>query len=373
MKIALQTNNLNKQPGFTLVELMIALTISLILLAGIITIFLGNKQTYNTTEALGRMQESARFALDTVTRNVREAGFLPCRLTGRIGNTLETSPAQQQAFDFFGSPLMGFDNSGAFPADFPQGNAVGDMIPGSDGVRIIKGTGPTYTVGEHNEISARITVQGTHDIMPDDVLLICDTTSATIFQATNANQGTTPIVHNTGAGSTFGNCSKGLGTPTDCNSTNGNTKKFLPPSQIVRLESSIYYIGRGASPNTSSLFRRVLTASGTLLNGTPQEIVEGVETMQILYGEAPNANGTATRFVPANLVGDFNNVVSVRIGLLMRTANNIGAQNDARVYNVADANVGPNTLPVGYVPDRRQRYNFSTTIKIRNRGTNPGS
>ncbi|HBZ30374.1 MAG TPA: prepilin-type cleavage/methylation domain-containing protein, partial [Nitrosomonas nitrosa] len=55
-----------KQQGFTLVELMIAMTIGLILLGGVITILTSSQQVYRVNDALARMQENARYAFQVL-------------------------------------------------------------------------------------------------------------------------------------------------------------------------------------------------------------------------------------------------------------------------------------------------------------------
>ena len=51
-------------------------------------------------------------------------------------------------------------------------------------------------------------------------------------------------------------------------------------------------------------------------------MVEGVEDMQILYGEDTDADNVANRYVPSDEVGSMENVVSVRISLLLRSVEN---------------------------------------------------
>ncbi|MCW8825653.1 MAG: PilW family protein [Gammaproteobacteria bacterium] len=63
------------QSGLTLVELMVALFISLAVVGGIITFASSNKTSYTMQNELGRLQENARFALDTLARNIGSAGF----------------------------------------------------------------------------------------------------------------------------------------------------------------------------------------------------------------------------------------------------------------------------------------------------------
>lgn len=63
------------QRGVTLIELMVALVVGLILLAGLIQVYLSTKQSYNAQEQLARMQENGRFAMELITRDLRRAGF----------------------------------------------------------------------------------------------------------------------------------------------------------------------------------------------------------------------------------------------------------------------------------------------------------
>lgn len=59
----------------TLVELMVALFISLAVVGGILTFASSSKSSYTMQNELGRLQENARFALDTLARNIGSAGY----------------------------------------------------------------------------------------------------------------------------------------------------------------------------------------------------------------------------------------------------------------------------------------------------------
>lgn len=65
-----------RQWGLTLIEIMVALLIGAFLLAGVIQIFIVNKQTYRVQENLSRMQENGRFAMDYLSRYIRLAGYV---------------------------------------------------------------------------------------------------------------------------------------------------------------------------------------------------------------------------------------------------------------------------------------------------------
>ncbi len=63
------------QRGFSLVELMISMTLGLLLLGMLISTYLAAKQTYVVEDDWARMQENARLALRIISRDVRMAGY----------------------------------------------------------------------------------------------------------------------------------------------------------------------------------------------------------------------------------------------------------------------------------------------------------
>lgn len=65
----------SSQRGFSLVELMVAITVGLILTAAVSALFISNKQTYRTQDDLARLQENARFTLQLLSREIRMAGY----------------------------------------------------------------------------------------------------------------------------------------------------------------------------------------------------------------------------------------------------------------------------------------------------------
>ena len=84
-----------RQLGLTVVELLVALVLSLLLLTGIIQVFLASKQTYATNEAMSVLQENGRFALEFIARSVRMGGYV------------EPTWAQGTPFGVQGAPCTG--------------------------------------------------------------------------------------------------------------------------------------------------------------------------------------------------------------------------------------------------------------------------
>ena len=61
--------------GATLIELMVALTISLFLIGGIIVVYIAGRAATLESEQLSRVQENVRFVSDYLVRELRNAGY----------------------------------------------------------------------------------------------------------------------------------------------------------------------------------------------------------------------------------------------------------------------------------------------------------
>lgn len=362
------------QNGVSLVEIMIAMVIGLILTAGIIQLFMGSKQTYRFHDALSRVQENARFAIDALNYDIRMAGNLGC--TAYVQNFNNTLNGPPPAFNP-GDGIQGWEANGTAPGNtfaLPAANAAvvdasgagwdtaggaildaGTMsLPGSDVVRIWRGDNNPGTI---NSISpgANTVVNATPDaaIADGDILLLSDCQNADWVQACNTQAigGGTSINAVLSAGCTPGNIP---------------SRPVLTQAggQIVKLRSFIYYVGKrdNDANNAPGLFRRPLGAAGAngAAAGAPEEVVEGVESMQVLYGVDTNNDRIVNQYVTADNVPDWNNVLSVQIALLMRATERGDDISGATTYVLNGSNA---TATV----DGRLRQVFNTTIALRNR------
>lgn len=64
-----------RRRGFSLVEMMVALALGLVVVGAVGAVFLSSKRAYSATETLGRAQESARFAMQFISREIQLAGY----------------------------------------------------------------------------------------------------------------------------------------------------------------------------------------------------------------------------------------------------------------------------------------------------------
>ena len=315
--------------GFSLVELMVAMVLGLVLLAGVINTFVANRQVYRTNDNMARIQETARIVNELMGREIRAAGGNPCG-TPLVANVLN-NPSSNWWSDWAGGALIGYDGTQA--ASFrPFGNNTADRVQGTDALLILTATAREgVTISSHNPAAAQFQLNTVnHGIDDGDILMVCDSSTAALFQVTNAQPGTnTTVVHNTGAGlATPGNCSKGLGFPTVC-TTNGTPKDFSG-GILAQLNASFWYIGRNGNGGTS-LYRLSIRgnpgSSPPSVTSTTEEIVEDVTDMQIQY-LTRNGNNLANSYVDATSITDWGNsatnlVVAARATLSLQTGENV--------------------------------------------------
>lgn len=76
--------------GFTLMELLVAMTISLVVLAGVAKTFTVQTRQNSAEEQVAQMQQNVRGALDLMVREIQMAGYKPA---GGTFNGIETSTA----------------------------------------------------------------------------------------------------------------------------------------------------------------------------------------------------------------------------------------------------------------------------------------
>lgn len=115
--------------GLTIVELLVAVTISLLLIVVIAQLFLGSRQTFATTDDVSRMQENIRFTQQLLIRTIHLAGYKssPNSVTSTIFSTTSVPPTPAlAAINGAGT------NSDQFTVRY-QGSGTGPTGAGADG------------------------------------------------------------------------------------------------------------------------------------------------------------------------------------------------------------------------------------------------
>jgi type IV pilus assembly protein PilW len=330
MKEQVDINGTSRQSGLTLIELMIAMVIGLFLVGGVLQVFSSARQTYRVHDATSRMQEGGRMALEVLARDIRMADFWGCASNSiKMVNNLDTA----------GAGYVDFVTGGV------EGTDGGGMTPDSITLRGGFDAGITVDPPYGPQASANIKVNKASDLAQDDIVMVSDCTNGDIFQITNANpDGAGVLVHNTGSGDP-GNYNV---TNPGCPGANAHclSKVYGADAKILITREIIYTIGMG-SEGEPALFRN------------DAEFLDGIENLQILYGEDTNGSGTPNYFVPADQVTDMESVISIRLAVVTRSADDFLTDGIAQNYNVLGTNV--------VAPDQRLRQVYTSTIAVRNR------
>jgi len=380
---------MKKYRGVTLIELMIALVISTIVLLGVATVYSSTKRSYKVQEEMGRLQENARYAFNIMARDIRGAGYVGCNPT--LNNLLEDDPDFPSPLGDFQAGIDGWEytSSGTAPGNaytitsVTATGAVGDWT----GVNWPAGTDLAGVLADN-------VIQGTDVLVTKSVQPVTDGAGAYLVQQGTNNPNATSITFNTETGIEkgqiliFGNCNRGdvfqNGSGPNANNVNRNSgvgglapgnvnpasvqwSQNCTACQISEAQGIVYFIGRGAS-GEPALFR--YNYSLGIAGAVFEELVEGIESMQLLFGEDLNTADKdiqPTQYVTANNITDPDNVVSVRISLLVRTPAELNRPQVANTYRLlgVDNNTG---VDITTQNDRRVRKVFTTTIFMRNKG-----
>ncbi|MCB1877921.1 MAG: PilW family protein [Chromatiales bacterium] len=352
-----------KQQGLSLVELMVAAAVGLVVLAGLTQVFFSSKKTSNTANALARMQENGRAALELLARDIRMAGFQGCADLATIPITINArvAPTTNLYVDALRGFEVGADAWDPSPGAYLEAleDATGSFgVPkvGSDLLVIQRASEVGVELVSNmaqEETSIHINGNPTN-IGQDDLVIISDCNNADLFSVTNVvnhnNDSTATLSHGSD-----GNLSPELSKPYQAGS-----------AEVLRFVANAYFIADTGRNNDRGqdifgLFRST--------NGQVEELIEGVEHLQIQYGEElPNGNRRYVSADDADL--DMGRVKAVRLAILVNSVESVRSQPDDGSYALLDLTV----QPVGTVDaeathakDGLLRSTFVSTVMLRNR------
>lgn len=353
------------QRGVSLVELMVAITIALIVSAAVTAIFVSSKKAYETQDKLARVQENGRFAMHYLMQDIRTAKHMGClkNVVGVVRNNLNTTAndfyfgsvtgtnafgvdPRIQPTDPLALPIEGIDNYGTVSTWSPSGsNALPTSpppTPASDMLTIRRAVTVARVATPMAAETAAVTVDSVNLLQQNQIVLIANCNAGDVFQISGLDTATNTVQH---------------GMTGDANFSPGNwTAEFAKAygnadgAEILQLVTRTYYVAPGAS-GAPSLWRQE--------NGTsPVELVEGIESLQILYGVRNGPSKQPVQYLSAGSVADWGSVVSMKIGILARTSTQSFGDMNTMTYNVNGATLGP-------FNDRNERRVFEATVSLR--------
>ncbi|MBT2766550.1 PilW family protein [Stenotrophomonas sp. ISL-67] len=374
----------NRQVGLSLIELMISLVIGLILMLGVTQIFAASRAASRLSEGVARAQENGRFALEFIERDIRMAGHTGCvndqahfiKGTAALRNNFTATTGSGNPLDF-SVAIQGYEAANTGPGNTLSvgEGTIPDGLPAS-----ISGLSPAPVPGSDILVlrffapeGIPVTAINGQDLTVDPLrwarLTEGGVATPTLFGISNCD--TADFFAGTTASGTV------TGTTVDFSS-------YAPqpaPTMVYRAESMVYYIGDGT--NGPGLRRARADSAGTY--SINEELVEGIETLQLIYGLDTTATITAETPPVGNITvqdiasgvstaadatgaAEWRRVGLVQVGLVARSASPIGGGGSSKPTDAA-ATLG--VLGMTYdqdaVTDGRYRAAYEVSVALRNR------
>lgn len=319
---------IRKQLGFSMVELMVAMVIQFILLAGMVYVYSNSRVMFTVNEQLSRVQENGRYLTDALLHDIRMAGYSGCRSIDEVvPNNIARLPP---TFASLADGITVFENG----AGWANPSAL-TRVAGSDVITLqsTQGSGASLRANMITDTAMIQIIINPDRLAANDLILISDCSHADLFRASAVNHGST-IAHDNIA-----------------NTGNQLSKAYADDAQLMPFDAHTYFIATGANAEPGLYQHSFNSDTATLL-------AEGVENMQLLLAEDTSGDQEPDVYVNATAVMDWEAVIGVRVGLLMRSDNNVAAEARAFTFNGADANTGNDT---------RVRKAFWSYAAMRNR------
>jgi len=352
-----------RQSGLSLIELMIAMVLGLLIMAGVIELFVGNSQINRSTTSLSQMQDNSRFALNLLSKDIRTAGYSGCREIKRINlNTIASGAVAAVDND---SIIEGEENWGAGVVS----TTLGAVKAGSDvlSVQHALGCGATL-IGNLATANSDIEVNApnTCNLNANQVLMISDCEDAHIFKATSVTNGINKQTITYAESENLANkfCKKYPTLPQVGNCTVEDGDKLYGFNAEVYKFISISYFVRDDQNGLPALWiydhnSVVDTVNAATLN--PKVLVEGINDLQMKYGVDDNYDDVIDRYADAQVItnaSDWGKVISVEVSLLVQS------QNENLTLNAQEITYNGTTTTVA---DGHIQRVYNTTIAVRNR------
>lgn len=328
--------------GLSLVELMVSIVIGLVLVGGAISLLVTSKQTYVVQEDMARLQESGRFAMEMIGRDVRLAGYVGCASVLDAVRPWARVEEPGELADF-SQPIEGIEAGGASwqPSGFSAGTLDPDPFSDAITVRHVGGPFAPLTADVSAASGFPPIDNGELQLRDGEVVALSDCTSTHIFAL--------------GDGTAFGKIYAG---------------GALQPARLSRATAVRYFVAPSSeSPQENSLWRQALSDTPGDRDPDPVELLTGVNRLEIRYGVDLDADGSADDFREGDAAimsaADWERVVAVRIALLLRTTGD--RQPETNVQNPVDPVNGGNMFLNGPPAGERARYRVvHSTFYLRN-------
>jgi type IV pilus assembly protein PilW len=335
--------NKASQTGLSLIELMVAITLGLVIMAGLSTLFVANSSTSAEIERANRQIENGRYAMQILSEDLRLAGFLgefdptqlltpaakpdPCSVS--LANLQAALPLHIQGYNNGASPALSCLSDVKTGTDILVIRRASTCFAGAADCEAVSAGMPYFQAS----LCKSATQLGSNSISDYYAL---DTNSANL---TRQNK--------------------------DCLTTN--------LAGLRRYRTHIYFIANNdnGSDRIPTLKRVELGASGGVasFSSPPVALVEGIENLQIEYGIDTASNGAPGLYTAdpdsspacsgAACVTNWRNVVAVKLNLLARNTTASPGYTDTKIYSLGSTTTAASN-------DGFKRHVYQTAVRLNN-------
>jgi type IV pilus assembly protein PilW len=339
-----KSSTIRRADGFTLIELMIAMILGLIVIAGVTSVFLAGQQSFRTNNALADVQDSSRIAFELMARDIRQAGLTGCNSANdRVTNVFNDGPGNGGTSEWWAdwsNMLHGYDDGASSDPALKGTTAVAS----DNSLELISAANPPVAIKDEVANSNFDLYAATTDLENGDLVMVCSPSQSTIMQV-GYKTGSTDIAYDVSSGVSPGNCSTNLGYAVGPCPIGVDTA-YPPNSMISKMTAVDWYIGTNKE-NGTSLYRVSLINKAGVPTPQAQEMVRNVTGMTITYLDPSNST-IATSFEPASkidAVGGWLGVTAVNVKLTIESTFKRATVNGDKAIS--------------------REYNFTTTVRNR--------
>jgi len=353
-----------RQQGLTLVELLVAITLGALILATVVGVFVANSHNYKQNEAVTTLQDNARFAMDSLARDLSMAGYWGgIRPVDAARNVLISAAAAASI------------STSALPGD------CGPAVPPASGSWLLSPGLPLEFRNHTDSSAASVRFRCLTAVQPmTDVVMIRRVAGQPARQLAsggsttlNLTAGRLYLKTNQSIGSLIraGADSATVGQPLDCLDPTTAIATGCPPQdlpvQLYAYVPSLYFIHDvSGEVSVPTLCRYLLRDDVAGQAPTMEEdcLAEGVENLQLEWGIDGDDDGIIDRYLWNPNSNDMPQARSVRIHLLVRATDpRAAASSDAKEFELADYKSVDDS---NFVSKGLLRRAFTTTVQIKN-------
>lgn len=319
------------QGGLSLIELMVSVTIGLLILAALSTLFINQSQSRVELDKSNRMIDNGRYALELLSSNLMLAGFY-------------------DNFAPIGTPTTFYDGCTADNTNSAINmNILSLPVQGYNALTSSSNVASppcslTYTAGSNLTLKAGsdiLTVRRASTLVPASAASGVTYLQVSMCQTDAATPPNNYQIRTAPAAASFATMHK---------------KNCIDQADLREFKVLTYFVSPSNVVGDGIPTLKTINQSGTV---TP--LVEGIEYMQIDYGVDGNGDGAADSYddCSACLVTDWTNVMSVRISIVARNQEATTGWTDSKTY---DLGVAGTVSPGGAY----KRHAYTQMIRLNN-------